>query len=121
MSGERFGEMLARLRLSRTVPMPVQHGNWSGRLADVPMSQNELARRAGLTAGEVWRLEQGELQRPRRSTVTALAEALNLSPIDRDRLLIAAGYWPWPGQAEDVERALAAVHGDFYEAWMRTG
>jgi len=109
-----FGQMLQAIRLSRKTPRPVQHGNWAGRLVDAPLSQNELARQAGLTAGEVWRLELDE-RRPNRATVDRLAEALDLSPIDKDRLLIAAGWWPW-SDPETTENALAGVHGDFYSA-----
>lgn len=61
------------------------------------LSQQALARRAGVYPSEVSRLESGT-RHPRRETVEALAGALDLSPLDadleRDRLLLAAGYAP---------------------------
>lgn len=113
MTGETFSALLRRLRVDRTMIGPAWPGTWSGRVVERTLSQNELARRSDLDTALVHRLEGDKHPgQVRRETVDKLADGLDLSPLDRDRLLIAAGYWPWPGQAEDVERALAAVHGD---------
>jgi transcriptional regulator with XRE-family HTH domain len=108
MSGERFGQLLRQHRLA------------------AGLSQNQLAYHAEIDAAYVNRLE---LHRPtnRRcgpstpsvAIIGSLARVLRLDPRSTDRLLIAAGHWPWPEDAEAVERALAAVHGDV--ARRRTG
>jgi len=54
---EAFGAMLRRLRQARTMVAPIQPGNPSSRLVERVLSQNELAHRAGVTAGAVHRLE----------------------------------------------------------------
>ena len=110
MTVETFGQVLRRLRVERGI------------------SQNQMAVRAEVDAAYVHRMESGrsyrrdgELHIPGRAIVESLARALWLSPLDTDRLLISAGYWPWPDQPEDVERALAAVHGDLYGERRKTG
>lgn len=122
MTGETFGQALRRYRVA-TIVTVLWYADGCQFSKTGPMSQNELARRAGVDSAFVYRLEMGRTH-ARRETVEAFAEGLGLSPIDRDRLLIAAGYWPWPDQAEDGERALAAIHGDLYapaENRRRTG
>lgn len=52
------------------------------------LSQEALAVRAGLSARAVSDLERGRSGRPRTSTLEALAAALNLSPQERDRLMM---------------------------------
>lgn len=62
----------------------------------VGMSQNELARRAGVNAAYVNRLESGkQAASPSRDVVEMLAAALELGGPERDRLLVSAGHWPW--------------------------
>lgn len=122
MSGESFGQMLRRLRQSRP-------GESTGnRFAERRpcMSQNHLARLAEIDVAYVNRLENGRPTRPgdppsvpSRAVIHSLATALRCDPLTTDRLLIAAGYWPWPEDDESVERSLAAVHGTFYG--RRTG
>lgn len=51
----------------------------------------DLAKRAGFDPSSITRFEQG-VRDPERETVLALAEAMALPLIDRDRLLAAAGY-----------------------------
>lgn len=53
----------------------------------IGLTQEQLAERAGLSAKAVSLLERGERRRPYPHTVTALAEALQLSRDDRERLL----------------------------------
>ncbi len=62
----------------------------------VGLSQNQLARRAGIDPAYVNRLERSGPDGgvPRRRVVLGLAAALELGPVDRERLLIAAGLCP---------------------------
>jgi transcriptional regulator with XRE-family HTH domain len=58
------------------------------------LSQNALAKRAGLDASAINRLERGERGQTRREAVEALAAALALAPAERDQLLAAGGHLP---------------------------
>ena len=69
----KFGKLLRRLRLERSI------------------SQAELGRRTGLGHSIVSRYETGE-RVPRRRTVAALADALELDSRERIALFRAAGY-----------------------------
>lgn len=104
MSGETFGQMLNRLRVERT------------------MSQNALARAAGVDPAYVNRMERAGQQtkggkeidgwKPGRQAVQSMSDALDLSYAERDRLLWAAGLAPeidWQQRCEDVEAALETV------------
>ena len=83
-----FGPLLAELRTVR---------RWS---------QAKLADRANLDPSSVSRFEAGT-RGPERDTVLAIADALALPVIDRERLLAAAGFrseaWDDPLLAELVE------------------
>lgn len=81
----------------RTIPWPFGILLRSLRLS-AGLSQNVLAKRAGIVAAYVCRLEQGEhaWRHPSRAVVTALARALGLDAYDTAQLLAAAGFWPWP-------------------------
>lgn len=58
------------------------------------LSQNALARRAGINPGTVNRLESGQRAPSNRELVLTLADAMALDAADRDRLLAAAGHLP---------------------------
>ena len=58
------------------------------------LSQNALARRMGVNPAYVNRLEHGGRGAGNRELVETAAEALGLSPSERDTLLGAAGHWP---------------------------
>lgn len=58
------------------------------------LSQNALAKKVGLNASYINRLESGEREPPRPETVTALAEGLGLDGQETDMLLVAAGHLP---------------------------
>ncbi len=73
------------------------------------MSQQDLARLAGVNASSVSRAEAGVV-RPSEETVERLAKALGLDP---DRCRLAAGYAPKSANA--LERTLAASRRDGYE------
>lgn len=126
MTGETFGAMLKRLRLATMVPTPVQRGNWSSRIVQAPMSQNELASRAEIDPAYVNRMECARPTSSRRrphvpsqAVVESLARALGLDPTNTDRLLIAAGYWPWT--ADEAEAVIRFVREQTDVYWRRTG
>lgn len=69
---------------------------------DVPagLSVRELARRAGVSAAQVSRIESGQVSRPSREILVALARALNRNPLP---LIVLAGHM----DASEVQSALA--------------
>lgn len=76
---ESFGAILRRSRLR------------------VALSQNKLARCAGIDPAYVNRMERAptdSISFPSRKVVLALAEAVDAGPDDRERLLVAAGHCP---------------------------
>lgn len=105
----RFGALLRAFRL-RTVAA-VRRGNGRGtQLVLGPLDQATLARRAGIDPAHVNRLEIGRTREPSYRVAVALAEALELDRLDAARLLVAAGYWPFPESDEDdTELALAVL------------
>ncbi len=58
------------------------------------LAANELARRAGVDASYISRLERSERRPPSRLVVHRLARTLGLDPLATDCFLIAAGYAP---------------------------
>ena len=96
MTAETFATALRRLRIERG------------------LSQNALAKLAGIDPAYINRLERvgavsGTIGRP---IVLALATALDLSNVERDQLLYAAGLAPerdYQALYEDAEAALQAV------------
>jgi transcriptional regulator with XRE-family HTH domain len=115
-AGPSFGELL---RVHRTAHVVETSGARRSMRWTTPasLSQNVLARRAGMNAAHVNRLERG-IANPSDAIAARLAEALALGPFARARLLTAAGYWPWPGLDDDVLElvlavALAVAEGDY--------
>jgi hypothetical protein len=115
-AGPSFGDLLRRHRL--TSEAPIEHAR-SGLRWTTPasLSQNILARQAGMNVAHVNRLERG-IAHPSAAVAGRLAEALALGPFARAQLLVAAGYWPWPGLDPDVlefvlAAGLAIVEGDW--------
>lgn len=74
--GASFGQVLKELRLARG------------------LSQAAVATRAGVDRSYVNRLEAGERAAPGQAAVEALAEALQLTDAEADRLLATAGLLP---------------------------
>jgi transcriptional regulator with XRE-family HTH domain len=85
----------------------------------IGLSQNQLARQAGVDPAYVNRLERAPASSsslPSRKVVLALAESLEAGPVDVERLLVAAGLCPesivrlggWDQSLGDI----AAVLGD---------
>src|SRR5687768_5391541 len=82
------------------------------------LSQNQLARMAGVDPAYVNRLERalaGSSSVPSRKVVLALAESLEAGPVDIERLLVAAGLCPesiirlggWDQSLGDIAAVLA--------------
>jgi transcriptional regulator with XRE-family HTH domain len=108
VTGETFGAMLRRLRIA------------------AGLSQNQLARQAGVDPAYVNRLERAgqqtrtgrtiQYERPGRATFLALAEALDISTGQTDRLLFLVGHAPqtdWQTRAVRAETALATIRQAF--------
>lgn len=80
---------------------------------DCGVSQNALARHAGVDPAYVHRIERGK-HLPLRAVTLALAAALDLTPRQTDRFLRAAGLSSvvdWQERAEDYAARLATVYG----------
>jgi transcriptional regulator with XRE-family HTH domain len=58
------------------------------------ISQSELARKAGVSASYINRVEKGERQPPSRSVVLRIANALDLDSEATNDILLAGGYAP---------------------------
>jgi tetratricopeptide (TPR) repeat protein/transcriptional regulator with XRE-family HTH domain len=65
-AGTEFGRLLAGFRLGRG------------------LSQDELARRSGMSVRAIRDLERGQVEHPRRTTVALLSDALRLSDTERE-------------------------------------
>lgn len=72
---ESFGCVLAVLRVQKAVSM------------------SRLGQKTGINHSYISRIEAGD-RHPTRPVVLSFADALNCSPAERDRLLLAAGYAP---------------------------
>ena len=84
----------------------------------IGLSQNQLARRAGVDPAYVNRLERAaatSTSLPSRKVVLALAESVEAGPVDVERLLVAAGLCPeailrlggWDQSLGDIATVLA--------------
>lgn len=69
------------------------------------LSARELARRAGVSAAQVSRIESGQVTRPSREILVALARALNRNPLP---LIVLAGHM----DASEAQAALAFFFRD---------
>jgi transcriptional regulator with XRE-family HTH domain len=74
------------------------------------LSQNALARLVEVDQSYINRLERGEREPPKRALVARLAEALALTGVERQRLLLAAGHVPdWLLALEPDDETLLQV------------
>ena len=84
----------------------------------IGLSQNQLARRAGVDPAYVNRLERAaptSTSLPSRKVVMALADTVEAGPVDVERLLVAAGLCPesiirlggWDQSLGDIASVLA--------------
>lgn len=53
----------------------------TGKRNELKLSVNEVARRAGVDTGTVWRIEQGMIAKPRVESLIAIARVLGISPM----------------------------------------
>lgn len=112
-----FGVLLRTFR--ERVEIRARRSNGKGSWVILErLSQNELARRSGISAAYVNKLELGVSPLPSRDVALRLGDELHLDEIDQARLIIAAGYWPWPETDDaDIELAvrvlLSVVRGDY--------
>ena len=68
------------------------------------ISDAELARTVGVSRQTIFRWREGLTSRPRhRDDVLVIARKLRLTPEERDRLLLAAGFRPEQFEVEVVE------------------
>lgn len=102
-----FGALLRRLRTAREATS-VREYHGTPRIETRQLSQNELARRAGVDVAVVSRTEANQ-RHPMRPTVERFADALELTDAERAALLVAAGYWPWPDLDQDQTAVVLAV------------
>lgn len=79
-------------------------------------SIRELSRRSGVSAGQISRLESGEVQRPAVETLVALARALDRNPLP---LLIVGGHIA-PAEARGHLAQLLGEGTEFAMAWEST-
>lgn len=75
------------------------------------LSQSRLADRASLDHSYISRLESGARVEPSRDTIEALADAMELTPDERMRLLVASGFVP------DDARELLHLWGQLPMSW----
>ena len=61
------------------------------RREEAGLSNNEVARRAGVDAGTVWRIEQGMIASPKAESLQAIGEVLGISASD---LFATVGWMP---------------------------
>ena len=89
----------------------------------IGLSQNQLARRAGVDPAYVNRLERApatSTSLPSRKVVLALADSVEAGPVDLERLLVAAGLCPesivrlggWPVYTRSIMRSRRGEAGD---------
>lgn len=90
---------------------------------DRRLSQEKIGRLAGLNRSFVSRLESGD-RTPNLRTVERLADALDITAVERCRLIIAAGFVPteFPAFALRLGTAfLSPERDDLLVDWLRLG
>src|SRR5262249_58304347 len=73
------------------------------------LSQDELARRSGMSVRAIRDLERGQVEHPRRTTIALLAEALSLNDTDREAFENAAGLPDRAGEQAGAPRTSKAA------------
>lgn len=81
------------------------------------LSIRELGRRAGVSAGQISRIESGEVQRPAVETLVALARALDCNPVP---LMIVAGHVTGD-EARDRLAHFVADGSELASEWAHAG
>lgn len=70
------------------------------------LSQNALARQAGVAPAYVNRIEAAYPINPSRAVVESFAAAMRLDVYESARLFVTAGHWPWSLSVEDTRLLL---------------
>lgn len=81
------------------------------------LSIRELGRRAGVSAGQISRIESGEVQRPAVETLVALARALDCNPVP---LMIVAGHVTGDEARERLAH-FVADESELASEWLHAG
>lgn len=84
----------------------------TGKRSELKLSVNEVARRAGVDTGTVWRIEQGMIAKPRVESLIAIAKVLGISPM---QLFTTVG-WLTAGDLPDLGTYLNAKFADLPES-----
>lgn len=106
---DSFGTLLRRRRERVQVTRHVKSPRYGGpRDVTSALSQNELARWAGVDVSYVCLLESGK-RRAQRDVVIRLAAAMGCSLIETDELLMSAGLLPLSILSLDAERRHALL------------
>ncbi|WP_231140531.1 helix-turn-helix domain-containing protein [Gordonia bronchialis] len=72
------------------------------------LSVNEVARRAGVDTGTVWRIEQGMIAKPRVESLIAIAKVLGIKPME---LFTTVG-WLTADDLPDIDTYLHTKYAD---------
>lgn len=84
----------------------------TGKRSELKLSVNEVARRAGVDTGTVWRIEQGMIAKPRVESLIAIAKVLGISPM---QLFTTVG-WLTADDLPDLGTYLNAKFSDLPES-----
>lgn len=84
----------------------------TGKRSELKLSVNEVARRAGVDTGTVWRIEQGMIAKPRVESLIAIAKVLGISPM---QLFTIVG-WLTADDLPDLGTYLNAKFADLPES-----
>lgn len=84
----------------------------TGKRNELKLSVNEVARRAGVDTGTVWRIEQGMIAKPRVESLIAIAKVLGISPM---QLFTTVG-WLTADDLPDLGTYLNAKFADLPES-----
>ena len=84
----------------------------TGKRSELKLSVNEVARRAGVDTGTVWRIEQGMIAKPRVESLIAIAKVLGISPM---QLFTTVG-WLTADDLPDLGTYLNAKFADLPES-----
>lgn len=79
------------------------------------LSQNRLAQLTSIDVAYICRIEQGKQQNLSLHLTQLIAKALGLDTFESDRLMVAAGHWPWSLSPEDT-RLLLEIGGKIAQA-----
>lgn len=80
----------------------------TSKRTELGLSVNEVARRAGIDPGTVWRIEQGMISKPRVKSIIGIGRVLGINPIE---LFTTVG-WLTADDLPDLGAYLATKYSD---------